>query len=246
MNTSPLAQPATAKRFASAAFTLLELLVVISIIAVLAGILLPVTGAVMQNARKVSAKNTVTQIVSAIKSFQTDYGVYPPPAPGLATTPANGDTTYTGTNNNQLFAILRATDTATTSPNTRRGVYFEGKDVKNATKPTDGFATAAATTTISGNAFTVSAGTLVDPWGVGYMIRYDTGYDNAVMLPELEGNTPNSNSDSSASTAGGTATGVIRSGVIAWSYGKDAQAGNGGNFGTAPSYTYGDDVVSWQ
>ena len=60
-----------------AAFTLIELLVVISIIAVLAGLLLPVVSKVTENARKVSAKSTETQIVSAINSFQTDYGQYP-------------------------------------------------------------------------------------------------------------------------------------------------------------------------
>ncbi len=50
---------------------------VISIIAVLAGLLLPVVSKVTENARKVSAKSTETQIVSAVNSFQTDYGQYP-------------------------------------------------------------------------------------------------------------------------------------------------------------------------
>ena len=237
------------KRLAASAFTLLELLVVISIIALLAGILLPVTGSVMESARRADAKNTATQIVTAIKSYQTDYGVYPV-VPGGTAPATPTDTTFdqtTNGGNTPLFGILRATDAVASSPNTRRVVYFEGKDVKNPTKPTSGFATQQATTTINGNAFTVSVGQLVDPWGVGYMVRYDTGYDDAVMLPEADGsNTPGQSTDSTSATTNGTTTNVLRFGVIAWSYGKDGQYGKGGSFGTSPNYTYGDDVVSWQ
>ncbi len=223
------------------AFTLLELLVVISIIAVLAGILLPVTGSVMENARKTEAKSTEMQILTAVKSFQTDYGVYPLPAGTNTAT----DTTFDAEsgNNAALFAILRNTDTSATPPNSRHTVYFEGKDVKNPDKPKSGFATKAGSTTIksgsSTKTFATQIGTLVDPWGAGYSIRYDTGYTDAVVHPYSDAGT-------SANDTAGATTGILRFGVIAYSYGKDGQAGNAGDTGTAPAYTYGDDVVSWQ
>src|SRR4051812_43446348 len=73
----------------SAAFTLIELLTVIAIIAILMGILFPVINNVKENAKKVQAKNDVTQIVTAVKAYYTEYGKYPP-VPG--STQPNADT----------------------------------------------------------------------------------------------------------------------------------------------------------
>ena len=226
MKASPLQNFAVRRR----AFTLIELLVVISIIAVLAGILLPVTGSVMENARKTSAKSTESQIVTAVKSFQSDYGVYP----ALSTTTANNDTTVGGTASNaELFRVLRATDAATGSPNTRRIPYFEGKDVKTPAKPKDGFATTGGT---GNNGGTVAVGDLVDPWGNVYFVRYDSGYTEQVNNPYAGGG---------ADDGGGayTPTTMLRTGVISWSYGKDGKLGKNG---TGTVTNIGDDVLSWQ
>lgn len=249
MNTSRSTSSAGFRQIASSAFTLLELLVVISIIAVLAGILLPVAGSVMETARKTAAKNTVSQIVTAVKAFQTDYGVYPV-VPGTAAANPPVDTTFDGTTNQNLFNILRATgvgsDVVASSPNTRRIPYFEGKDVKNVNVPKDGFIplNAAAVTQTSGTG-SANPGALVDPWGNGYYVRYDSGYTDAVKHPYSDGST-------GADDPSGTTTGILRFGVIAWTYGKDSSVGKGvkpglnGTTGTDPNYNYGDDIVSWQ
>ncbi len=114
------------------AFSLLELLVVLSIIAILAGLLLPVTNPVMNNARKVQAKNIEVQIVTAIRSFQTDYGVYPMPVDAST----NADVCF-GANaptQAELFHILRADKQANeASINTRAIVYIELPNAKNMT-----------------------------------------------------------------------------------------------------------------
>src|SRR6266481_9599929 len=65
------------KRKRAAAFTLIELLVVIVIIAVLMGIAFPVFSSIQNQARKTQAKNDVTQIVTAVNAFYTEYGRYP-------------------------------------------------------------------------------------------------------------------------------------------------------------------------
>ncbi|MEP6709280.1 MAG: prepilin-type N-terminal cleavage/methylation domain-containing protein, partial [Verrucomicrobiota bacterium] len=58
-------------------FTLLELLVVIAIITVLAGLLFPAFIGAQKQAKKTQAKNDVTQIVTAVNGFYTEYGKYP-------------------------------------------------------------------------------------------------------------------------------------------------------------------------
>src|SRR5438477_2601428 len=84
------------------AFTLIELLVVIVIIAVLMGIAFPVFQSIQNQAKKTQAKNDVTQIVTAVNAFYTEYGRYP-----LVT----ADTIYgpAGSNNpnKTLFDVLR-------------------------------------------------------------------------------------------------------------------------------------------
>src|SRR5438045_4812327 len=66
------------------AFTLIELLVVIIIITVLIGIAFPVFQSIQNQAKKTQAKNDVTQIVTAVNAFYTEYGKYP--LPSTATT----------------------------------------------------------------------------------------------------------------------------------------------------------------
>src|SRR5437588_8977437 len=62
---------------AQKAFTLIELLVVIAIISVLLGLAFPVFQGVLDRAKKVQAKNDLTQIVTAVSAFYTEYGKYP-------------------------------------------------------------------------------------------------------------------------------------------------------------------------
>ena len=67
----------TNKPAARDAFTLIELLVVITIIAILMGLLFPAFKGVQDQAKRTQAKNDVTQIVTAVNAFYTEYGKYP-------------------------------------------------------------------------------------------------------------------------------------------------------------------------
>ena len=58
-------------------FTILEMMAVIAIIAVLAGILIPAITTVRKNANKVKAKALISHLVMAIESYKSDAGFYP-------------------------------------------------------------------------------------------------------------------------------------------------------------------------
>jgi prepilin-type N-terminal cleavage/methylation domain-containing protein len=148
-----------------AAFTLIELLVVIAIIAVLLGLVFPVFQGVLERAKKVQAKNDLTQIVTAVNAFYTEYGKYP-------LTPATpADTTYgTSTTNEKLFNELRNSG-ATDNP---RGIVFMSPpEAKDSTNPKNGIAIAGST----------SAGQYFDPWAKPYFVRIDSDYDNQLDNP---------------------------------------------------------------
>jgi prepilin-type N-terminal cleavage/methylation domain-containing protein len=221
------------------AFTLIELLVVIAIIALLAGLLLPVIGSVMEHARKTSAKATESQIVNAVNSYQTEYGQYPID-PTVTT-----DYTFDGTvHNGILFNVLRAInsgDATTSALNSRRIVYFESKNVKNNTAPKDGFVTASTT---GNNNQSLNANDLVDPWGNLYFVRIDGNYTSVLKNPYSD--PAQTASDDATNPATATDLTVLRVGVIAYSYGKDGMIGASGTPVSSPYTSVGDDVDSWQ
>ena len=156
------------------AFTLIELLVVIAIIAALLGLAFPVFQGVLDRAKKVQAKNDVTQIVTAVNAFYTEYGRYPTTATtdATATYGPGGSTTENG----GLFGELRAT---TIVLNTRQIVFISPPDAKNQTNPRSGIKT--------------STGGYYDPWGSEYAVALDADYNNQVANPYTSnaGATPN-------------------------------------------------------
>ena len=65
------------RRKTNRAFTMVELLVVVAIIGLIAGLLLPVVNKVRLQARKVTASEDVQQIVSAWKGYLNDQRQFP-------------------------------------------------------------------------------------------------------------------------------------------------------------------------
>lgn len=213
------------------AFTLIELPTVISIIVILMGLLLPAFKGVQDQAKRTQVKDDLTQIVTAVNAYYTEYGKYPVDVPtgnttdaffGTGTTPT-GDSSY-GTNDKLMDVLRNNTSSTNTSANVcpgqnlvtclnGRGIVFVAPpNVKDGANPRSGIGT------------TSSTGQYFDPWGTTYNVAIDTTYDNQLTNPYT------------ANTGAGPAT--LEQGVIAWSIGKDKTQGT--NFNAS------DDVISWQ
>lgn len=139
-------------------FTLIELLVVISIIAVLLALLFPVARGVLDRAKNTQAKNDVTQIVTAVNAFYTEYGKYP-----AVTTPMGGATS----SNKALFNALRGLDPQL---NPRAIAFINPPNAKDSTHPRNGIGP-------------TGSEDFYDPWGTPYAIEIDDDYDEQVPDP---------------------------------------------------------------
>jgi type II secretory pathway pseudopilin PulG len=183
-----------ASRHGLQAFTLLELLVVITIIIILIGFLFPAFRGVQDQAKKTQAKNDVMQIATAINAYYTEYGKYPV---------VTNDTTIANTAD--LFYTLRAVNNGANTDNVlnpRQVVFIAPPHVKDTANPKSG---------IDNN------GQFYDPWGPVsgrsgrglYHIRIDGDYNNQLQNPY------------SADTGAGPST-LLNTGAIVWSLGADA------------------------
>jgi prepilin-type N-terminal cleavage/methylation domain-containing protein len=226
---------------ANAAFTLIEMVVVILIIGTLAALLMGAATSAFDRARKTQAKNDVTQLVTAINAFYTEYGRYPVNVTntandaffGTGTAPA-GCTSYG--NNDVLVDVLRNNTTGNnaalvTSLNPRQIVFFSPSGAKNTTPPRGG---------VVGSGF-AGAGQYYDPWGSQYAILIDTNYDNTITNPYSD-------------TDGGAGLSPLRVGAGAYSFGKNGKLGGGAaapntpfaaEGGSANLFKGSSDIYSW-
>ena len=143
-----------------AAFTLMELLLVIVIIVILVGLAFPVFQGVLERAKKLQAKNDLTQIVTAVNAFYTEYGRYP-----LVT-----DDTPIANNSDLLYTLRGVANGANVgnAVNTRQIVFISPAEDTSQTNPKGKIG---------------STGQFYDPWGQPYKIVIDGNYDNQITNP---------------------------------------------------------------
>ena len=150
-----------------AAFTLIELLAVITVIGILAGLTLGAAGAVRRHGATSTAKAEVAALQAACDRYYADYNSYPTttnsmPDPSSGYSPSASTYTNAG---QVLFANLLGSATLRAAPTSKR--YFEPKPAMVNTTP--------------------STNILIDPWG--YIYGYNSDGTNAPLIWSTAGQT---------------------------------------------------------
>jgi prepilin-type N-terminal cleavage/methylation domain-containing protein len=191
-NTARTRHASRVTRHSPSAFTIVELLTVIAIIAILAAILLPVLAKAKITAQKKQAAVEISQIVGAIQQYDSVYGRFPVSSAVQQTAGTlGGDFTYGGsviasnspplsavytTNNSEVIAILMdltnypngsLTVNTNHQKNPQRTIFLNAKmsgydPASNDPQPPGGVD---------------NTGVYRDPWGGPYVISMDLNYD---------------------------------------------------------------------
>ena len=169
------------------AFTLIELITVIAIIAILMGLLFAVLGPIRNTARKAKARTVGQATEHACKLYVQDYGRFPSIPSALVGGTADSNASYsygdTGSgkcrvSNRELFDVLRAISRGANEShalNKRRQIYFEQPNAIDPRSPREGF--------VDGKQFPAEMqGQLLDPWGKEYCIVLDGDGDGLLEM----------------------------------------------------------------
>ncbi len=150
-------------------FTLIEMLVVIAIIAILAGLLFPAINRALETAKRNQAAADVRSIAAAITMFYNDYGYLPVPFDdqGWEPGPGNGDfgreqsdARLNDDESKRIIQVLIAEQNigpGWNNLNPRRKVYLSMQTAR-------------------------SDGELLDPWGNQYWIKLDRDLNGMVQF----------------------------------------------------------------
>lgn len=140
------------------AFTLVEILVVISIIGLLAGLAFPAIQGAMNTAKKGKAKAEMQSIITALKAYQNEYGRMPDSAALGSNVEGDGDSWFGGLASQNLCWMLSGDNYGQQNP--RQIVFLE----------------LPATST---------NGVFLDPWKMQYNIKLDTSGNNIINYYSL-------------------------------------------------------------
>lgn len=173
------------KQLPRQAFTLIELLTVIAIIGILAGILVPAVNRVRETARRSEAQTTTAEIDTALNQYLAEYDRWPRMLSGPlevqaivadTTSLLEGGTVRWTVGNDSLFHALTIVYAPSDFPfgpdqNRRQLVYLstnEGRLHPDARNPT----------------------TFLDPWGFEYSVAVDNTFSNRLDLGVINPNLP--------------------------------------------------------
>ena len=159
-------------------FTLVELLTVIAVIAILAGIAVPVVVGMQSKGKETTARADMSAIKMALTQFKADYSIFP-------VTGATGDTLYHAgfsakADDQNIDTVISHLTLIAPKPGTNNVPQdFTSTLNKKKRKYLDAPAKPVTPNSVVGGA----AGFMkLDPWGRRYNIAVDTNYDKKLAL----------------------------------------------------------------
>ena len=160
-------------------FTLVELLTVIAVIAILAGIAIPVVIGMQSKGKETSARADMNAIKIALTQFKADYSIFPVAQPSPAADTLlkalfkSGDTNDDSTNDAMMEELTTIQTTPSSgAPASKTTFTYNTKKRKYLDAP------AKPVTPVTGTAGFMK----LDPWGRRYNIAMDTNYDRKLIL----------------------------------------------------------------
>ena len=246
-------------------FTLVELLVVIGIISILAGMILPALGKAKGSAKKAQAKSEMQNISGAVRAYEAEYSRFPIPSQiikqlktpdytfgtmhmagssaRLLTNPKGNALPKIATpgrvqvSNAELVAILRAQERFRNDRPTSNLRHKMNPKKISFLNAKD------VTSTTQGGVGT--DGVFRDPWGSPYIVTVDANYDGKTIdafygLGDVSAMKGNEGLNGLTRVEGGY---QANSSVLVWSLGPDGDAGTDAN---AIEGSNKDNILSWQ
>jgi len=161
-------------RRAPSGFTLVELLVVISIIVVLAALSFGAAQTAIKKANTLKSKTTATAIASSVEQYYQEYSKLPTIGGASDEVRTEGEAGI-----ELLLVLLGKEDDTGTMQNPRKLPFLTVETGKNKNKGGLVYSNGGAGGQIEG---------LYDAWGQPFYIKMDTEYEDEILNPLIQGN----------------------------------------------------------